>query len=78
MGGELLTRCDELWVMGSAIFSGMREEMELAKKLYMPIFYVSDEMVQDKVKSVSKTASWDWMTAWRAAIRAAMRDRFLF
>lgn len=46
MGGELLTRCDELWVMGSAIFSGMREEMELAKKLYMPIFYVSDEMVQ--------------------------------
>ena len=50
MGGELLTRCDELWVMGSAIFSGMREEMELAKKLYMPIFYVSDEMVQDKVK----------------------------
>ena len=50
MGGELLTRCDELWGMGSAIFSGMREEMELAKKLYMPIFYVSDEMVQDKVK----------------------------
>ena len=31
-----------------------------------------------KLKSVSKTASWDWMTAWRAAIRAAMRDRFLF
>ncbi|GAA6523605.1 hypothetical protein LAWASA_1932 [Lawsonibacter asaccharolyticus] len=47
MGGELLTRCDELWVMGSAIFSGMREEMELAKKLYMPIFYVSDEMRRD-------------------------------
>ena len=52
MGGELLTRCDELWVMGSAIFSGMREEMELAKKLYMPIFYVSDEMVQDKVRYI--------------------------
>lgn len=49
MGGELLTRCDELWVMGSAIFSGMREEMELAKKLYMPIFYVSDEMILDRV-----------------------------
>ena len=50
MGGELLTRCDELWVMGSAIFSGMREEMELAKKLYMPIFYVPEEQVQEKVK----------------------------
>lgn len=78
MGGELLTRCDELWVMGSAIFSGMREEMELAKKLYMPIFYVSDEMVQDKVKIRQQDRLLGLVTAWRAAIRAAMRDRFLF
>ena len=53
MGGELLTRGDELWVMGSAIFSGMREEMELAKKLYMPIFYVSDEMRRDLSRIIS-------------------------
>ena len=59
MGGELLTRCDELWVMGSAIFSGMREEMELAKKLYMPIFYVSDEMVQTGYNLSSRNLIWD-------------------
>ena len=56
MGGELLTRCDELWVMGSAIFSGMREEIELAKKLYMPIFYVPEDMVQE-------TGQIDWTGA---------------
>ena len=54
MGGDLLTRCDELWVMGNTISSGMREEMELAKKLYMPIFYVSDEMRRDLSRLFSR------------------------
>ena len=51
MGRDLMWRCDDLWVVGSTISSGMREEIELAKKLYMPIFYVPEDMVQEKVKS---------------------------
>ena len=47
MGRDLMWRCDDLWVVGSTISSGMREEIELAKKLYMPIFYVPEEQVQD-------------------------------
>lgn len=50
MGRDLMWRCDDLWVVGSTISSGMREEIELAKKLYMPIFYVPEEQVQEKVK----------------------------
>lgn len=41
---------DDLWVVGSTISSGMQEEIELAKKLYMPIFYVPEEQVREKVK----------------------------
>ena len=33
MGRDLMWRCDDLWVVGSTISSGMREEIELAKKL---------------------------------------------
>ena len=77
MGRDLMWRCDDLWVVGSTISSGMREEIELAKKLYMPIFYVPEDMVQEKLKSVSRITSLDWMTALREAARAAMRDRFL-
>lgn len=50
MGRDLMWRCDDLWVVGSTISSGMREEIELAKKLYMPIFYVPEEQVREKVK----------------------------
>ena len=50
MGRDLMWRCDELWVMGNTISSGMREEIELAKKFFLPIIYVSEEMVQEKVK----------------------------
>ena len=50
MGRDLMWRCDDLWVVGSTISSGMREEIELAKKLYMPIFYVPE----DKQESIRK------------------------
>ena len=50
MGRDLMWRCDDLWVVGNTISSGMREEIELAKKFYMPIFYVLEEQVQEKVK----------------------------
>lgn len=50
MGRNLMWRCDELWVMGNTISSGMQEEIDCAKKLFMPIFYVSEEMVQENIK----------------------------
>mgnify|MGYP003377794191 CR=1 FL=1 len=33
MGRDLMWRCDDLWVVGSTISSGMREEIELAKRM---------------------------------------------
>ena len=51
MGRDLMWRCDDLWVVGSTISSGMREEIELAKKLYMPIFYVPEDMEQEHLLS---------------------------
>lgn len=50
MGRDLMWRCDELWVMGNTISSGMQEEIDCAKKYSMPILYVSEEMVQEKDK----------------------------
>lgn len=50
MGHDLLRRCDELWIMGSTISTGMREEIDLAKKLYLPILYVPEEMIQENTK----------------------------
>ena len=32
MGRDLMWRCDDLWVVGNTISSGMREEMELATR----------------------------------------------
>ena len=46
MGLELLKHCDEIWVMGSMVSTGMYGEIELAEKLDIPRLYVSDEHVQ--------------------------------
>ncbi|MBZ2175606.1 hypothetical protein K8M07_10200 [Schnuerera sp. xch1] len=37
LGKELLVRCDELWVFGNHISSGMFEEIEFAKSKGIPI-----------------------------------------
>lgn len=50
MGLELLKRCDELWVMGSALSEGMQGELALAEKEDIPRLYVADEMVQAGLK----------------------------
>lgn len=39
-GLAFLTRCDELWVFGPRISTGMKGEIEEAKRLGMPIRYV--------------------------------------
>lgn len=39
LGLQLLRRCSEVWCFGGRITDGMREELEFAKKLGIPIRY---------------------------------------
>lgn len=48
MGLEALSRCDELWVFGSHISSGMAAEIAEAERLGMDIRYIhSIEALQE-------------------------------
>jgi len=40
----LVGKCDELWVFGSVISSGMEYEISVAKKRHMRIRYFTDEL----------------------------------
>lgn len=40
----LMSKCAELWVFGSYISSGMKAEIERAKRKNMKIRYFSEEM----------------------------------
>ncbi|MDE6901987.1 MAG: DUF4406 domain-containing protein [Lachnospiraceae bacterium] len=40
----LLTKCEQLWVFGSAVSEGMRREIEKAKKKYMTIRYFTEDL----------------------------------
>ena len=42
MGLDILRRCDELWVFGEPT-EGMRGEIELAKRLKIPILYIPEQ-----------------------------------
>ena len=44
-GLSLLWVCDEVWVFGDLITSGMSEEIKLAKSLNIRIRYVSDKEI---------------------------------
>ncbi len=44
-GLRILEICDELWVCGDRISTGMEAEIELAKQLGIPIRYVSEEQI---------------------------------
>ena len=41
-GLELLKLCDEVWVFGDTISSGMEEEMEFAKRIDKAIKYIGE------------------------------------
>ncbi|RJE46624.1 MULTISPECIES: DUF4406 domain-containing protein [unclassified Dehalobacter] len=45
LGHHMLERCDEMWVFGNRISSGMEAEIERAKQLGIPIRYVSAEQI---------------------------------
>lgn len=44
MNKVFLGKCDELWVFGSSISSGMSEEIELAGKMRKKIRYFTEEL----------------------------------
>ncbi len=46
MGLSMLTRCDELWIFGNHISSGMRMELEYASKKGVPIRQITTEEVR--------------------------------
>lgn len=43
MGLEILKKCDELWVFGSLISSGMENELRAARQLNKPIRYFNEK-----------------------------------
>ncbi len=44
---EWLFQCDELWSFGETISEGMKNEIEIAKKLGIKIVHVPTEIVED-------------------------------
>lgn len=44
MGLQLLEQCDELWVFGPRISTGMKAEIELARKLNKPTKYIDGDL----------------------------------
>ncbi len=60
MGAELLKECSELWVFGQPS-EGMKEEIELAKRIGIPVRYfntvlsVNNETVNSEPNTSDKT-----------------------
>ena len=44
MNRELLAWCDQLWVFGSVISEGMRQEIDFAKEAGMTIRYFTEDL----------------------------------
>lgn len=53
-GIRILEICDELWVCGDRISTGMEMEIELAKQLGIPIRYVSEEQILGTLQADGK------------------------
>lgn len=47
MGGEVLKRCDELWVFGDRLTEGMQAEIDAAERLKMPIIKISQAQADE-------------------------------
>ncbi len=45
MGNQVLALCDELWLCGDVISTGMRKEYELAEELNIPVRKISIEEI---------------------------------
>ncbi len=58
MGHRVLAACDELWVCGNRISSGMATEIEAAKKLGIPIQKITGEQIQGGSSMNQKYGVW--------------------
>lgn len=58
MGHRVLEACDELWVCGERISTGMAAEITEAKKLGIPIREVSAEQIQGGLSMEQKYGVW--------------------
>lgn len=58
MGHRVLLACDELWVCGERISSGMAAEITEAKKLGIPVREVSAEQIQGGLAMDKKYGVW--------------------
>jgi len=56
MGLRVLAACEELWVCGTHISSGMRQEIAEAKRLGIPIRYVTAAQIQGGADIKQRTA----------------------
>lgn len=50
MGIALLKRCDEMWCCGEEITQGMQGEIDQATKLHIPIIYVLEHHMEERLK----------------------------
>ena len=60
MGIGLLAHCEELWVMGNRISEGMQSEINYAKNEHIPIFHITDELVQSGYKIRQEDEAFDY------------------
>ena len=42
LGKQIMEKCDEVWVFGNTVTGGMSEEIEFARKNYIPVIYRSE------------------------------------
>ena len=58
MGHRVLEACDELWLCGSRISTGMAMELKEAKKLGIPVRKISAEQIQGGLAMDKKYGVW--------------------
>lgn len=56
-GMSLLWLCDEIWVFGEIISEGMEEEIRFCKNLNLPVRYIADETVTQKLQNIQMEVS---------------------
>ena len=57
MGLRVLAACEELWVCGAHISSGMRQEIAEAKRLGIPVRYLSANQIKAMENTPEETPS---------------------
>lgn len=63
MGHRVLEACDELWLCGSRISTGMAMELQEAKKLGIPVREISAEQIQGGFTMEKKYGVWAMRSA---------------